>query len=308
MNNIKENKSNKIKYLLAVIVFIVFVVITNNGLKLSEGDTIELFPAIFMEAFVSIHMSIFVLWPLSCLTDTPKDEFKKLFIGRVIILLIGDIFISPMATAVIDFISVFIGAFIVVPLSGAWSKIGTSSSHTSNINIKMNNNYNDSNFKYNLSTSLVNYLFALSEQDKDELKKVTSNKMYDDTLKMVETSETYNKRNIIDDIDITEFNILFRYTNNNEEFVQAIIILSAIDCTEYNSTASLNRKKRDYEYKVVFKRNNDVTPVKIDLERCPYCSASILDKSKEECEYCGSLLSEKKNEWLIEKLEKTLIK
>lgn len=74
--------------------------------------------SICIEAFITIHMTIFVLLPLSKLlskTDDSKSLFWKLFIGRIIFLLIFN-FILPGVTAGIDFILVFIGAFIVVPI------------------------------------------------------------------------------------------------------------------------------------------------------------------------------------------------
>ena len=73
--------------------------------------------ALFLEAFVSIHMSLFVLLPLSRIIseENNKKVFWNLFIGRVLILMFCDFFITP-AIAILDFFSVFIGAFILVPL------------------------------------------------------------------------------------------------------------------------------------------------------------------------------------------------
>lgn len=72
--------------------------------------------AIFVEAFVTIHMSIFVLYPIAnLLSEEPKKLFLKLFIIRIAILLFFDLFITTNI-AIIDFILVFIGAFIVVPI------------------------------------------------------------------------------------------------------------------------------------------------------------------------------------------------
>ena len=66
--------------------------------------------------FMTIHMSIFVLWPLSNLIASDnKKIFWKLFIWRLFILFFMDLFIPEMMV-VLDFISVFIGAFIVVPI------------------------------------------------------------------------------------------------------------------------------------------------------------------------------------------------
>lgn len=101
----------KKKYLW-LFMFIPFLVNADSGENI--GD---LFAFLFMEAFVTIHMSIFVLLPISKLLkgDMYKSLFKKLFIGRIIILLFFDFFITPFI-AILDFLLVFIGAFIVVPV------------------------------------------------------------------------------------------------------------------------------------------------------------------------------------------------
>jgi len=78
----------------------------------SDGD--EIIGAIVMEAFVSIHMSIFVLQPLSEIIskDNSKKVFWILFAIRVAILLFFDFFVTP-AIMIFDFISIFIGAIIM---------------------------------------------------------------------------------------------------------------------------------------------------------------------------------------------------
>lgn len=278
----------------------------------------ELFMSIFVEAFVSIHMTVFVFKPLASTTANPKENTKKMFITRVIILLVCDLLFPPSFVAGIDFMLVFIGAFIAVPIRlSTFNNINNTQNNNNYSNMQFDNDMKfdiekfdiklEPDVKYELSTCLVNYLFALSEKDKDMIKNVTTNKMYDDTLKIIETSNTYNKKNVIDNVNIKYFDILFRNKNNNDEIIHADIMLSAVDYMEYASTAINGRCNENYRYKVIFrKKHTDNTKVeKVDI--CPYCGASV-DGNKEFCDYCGNMLVEKKNEWLIEKLEKTLLR
>ena len=78
----------------------------------------DMFGYIFMEAFVTVHMSLFVLSPLSKMfsESDSKRLFWILFTIRAIVLLFFDFFITPYI-AIVDFFAVFIGAFIVVPIS-----------------------------------------------------------------------------------------------------------------------------------------------------------------------------------------------
>lgn len=101
--------------------------------------------ALFMEAFVSIHMSVFVLSPLSKIIskDNSKKVFWILFAIRAAILIFCNLFVTT-GIAIVDFIAVFIGAFIVIPISASITKnpINGRSNQviTSNIGANMNPN------------------------------------------------------------------------------------------------------------------------------------------------------------------------
>lgn len=106
--------------ILSIIMLLLFptIVFASSG-----SDEMPITMALAMEAFVTIHMTIFVLLPLASTFDPDKSKklFKKLFIGRIIILLIFDFFITPYI-AIIDFFGVFIGAFLVVPITSTLTK------------------------------------------------------------------------------------------------------------------------------------------------------------------------------------------
>ena len=89
----------------------------------SGENTFPVGMALGMEAFVSIHMSVFVLIPLSKIIskENNKKTFWILFGIRAAFLIFCDFFITP-AIAVVDFIAVFIGAFLIVPISAAITK------------------------------------------------------------------------------------------------------------------------------------------------------------------------------------------
>lgn len=105
-------KRKKIFLILMLLLFPTMVLASNG-----DSSQMPVGMAIGMEAFVSIHMSVFVLMPLANIFDPDKSKklFIKLFVGRVIILLIFDFFITP-GIAIVDFLAVFIGAFLVVPI------------------------------------------------------------------------------------------------------------------------------------------------------------------------------------------------
>ena len=113
---------DKFKKLLLITMLMVPVLVFADSFESFE----ESFPigfALGMEAFVSIHMSVFVLWPISNMLapNSNKQLFVILFCIRVAILLYCDFFIST-GIAMIDFFAVFVGAFILVPIMALVTK------------------------------------------------------------------------------------------------------------------------------------------------------------------------------------------
>lgn len=129
-------------FLLMLLVMFPTIVYASSG----SDNFISLESALIMEAFISIHVSVFVLKPLSEIIskENSKKTFWKLFFVRIGILLIFDLFITP-SIALIDFFAVFIGAFIVVPLSISKNK-------NNHVNNNLNNN-NTVNYPTNIMIS-----------------------------------------------------------------------------------------------------------------------------------------------------------
>ena len=130
----------------------------------SSGDNMfSIGSALGIEAFVSIHMSIFVLIPLSRLIsqDNSKKVFWILFILRAAILLFFDFFITTYI-AMIDFFAVFIGAFLVVPILSLIKKQNPfQGKNTSN-----NNLVTSSTVSYNRTLNCSKCGYTLKEDDK----------------------------------------------------------------------------------------------------------------------------------------------
>ncbi len=110
-------KKNKMLLIISLLLMPT-VVFASNG-----DDNISVAIALGMEAFISIHMSLFVLKPLSEIysKENHKKTFWTLFAIRVVFLLFFDFFVSPYI-AIFDFFAVFVGAFIVVPICSAAKK------------------------------------------------------------------------------------------------------------------------------------------------------------------------------------------
>lgn len=111
-------KNKNIVLLIMSILLIPTMVFASNG-----DNDFPVVVALAMEAFVSIHMSLFVLKPLAEMfsKENSKKTFWILFATRVWILLLCDFFVSP-GIAIIDFFGLFVGVLIIVPICSAITK------------------------------------------------------------------------------------------------------------------------------------------------------------------------------------------
>lgn len=156
--NVKLNKK--------MIGFIWLLLVPLVVLASSSEDTFILF-AILTEAFITIHMAIFVIWPLSKLLpfNDSRKTFWTLFIFRIVFLLFCDFFVTP-GVYTLDFLFVFIGAFIVVPIA-AVAKRKDKIDNSSKVNdlILDNNNVE----KPSLTPSISDEEIKVSEKKNEEV-------------------------------------------------------------------------------------------------------------------------------------------
>ncbi len=111
-------KKNIILSIISLLLMPIMVFASNGNNNFSVGA------AIGMEAFVSIHMSVFVLKPLANMfsKENSKKLFWILFAIRAVILIFCDFFVTP-SIAIADFFGVFIGITFVVPICAKITKI-----------------------------------------------------------------------------------------------------------------------------------------------------------------------------------------
>lgn len=89
-----------------------------------EPDMENIAAAIGMELFVSMHMTLFVIIPLSAIIspNNSKPVAIGLSVFRAVFLLYFDFFVSP-EIMVVDFFAVFVGGFIVVPIAAVIERV-----------------------------------------------------------------------------------------------------------------------------------------------------------------------------------------
>ena len=103
-----------------ILVLISLLLIPTMVYASSGNESMPIFWVIFIEAFVTPHVSLFLLKPLSEIIskEDSKKTFWTLFTIRVFVLLFFDFFIST-TILIVDVFVLFVGAFVLVPILAA---------------------------------------------------------------------------------------------------------------------------------------------------------------------------------------------
>lgn len=300
---------------------------TESFLSSIESDSPGLAVVLFVQAFVTIHMSVFVLWPLAKIfgKDKYKQTFMILFIARIIILLILDMTI-PVTAMMADFIFIFIGAFLIVPLCSfltgtkdIYSRTGSSKkvillSSTNDVERAVFDSDSEvssleiANLGFGdievLKRALIQHyqeiLQLYSERNFSELIKLCSPGIYTTFKTETELYDKLAEKLVISDVLVDEGKIIRAEKHGQQIFLDLKIKYS---CIEYvlGSADNLVRGSKTYrkEYTKVLsfsKRlaNNIITT-------CPNCNASIDESDVEFCSYCGTAINFTGSDWVLKK-------
>lgn len=287
---------------------------TSNGV-----DAIPIGVALFMEAFCSMHMSIFVLKPFSQIffKKNYKKAFITLFVIRAVLLLVLN-FVYP-TVAMIDFMMVFFGGFVVVPISAFLTK--TKLDHKSNQVIDEGDfdretlNYKDLKkldkadigdievLKKALVMQYADINRAFYVRDNEKMKSLCSPGIYMDYKVKWEMYDKVEKIPKIEDVDFCNVELGSVEKHGSEIFVDLYIKYTCLDYA-VDQNNNIVYGSRD-QYKVFtkllsFSKKQSSSIVTV----CPNCGASVSGDT-EVCAYCNTTLNFKIGEWILKK-EKTL--
>ena len=266
----------------------------------------ELAGFIFMEVFVTIHMCVFFLMPLSKLINNRlyMPIFIFFFFVRIVFLIIGDI-INPTATAVIDFMMVFFGAFIIVPVFSGIKKMvrGDSLSFGEYPEI---DNTQLSVIGYNDTSVIIDYLFdkyvkireAYSNFDYALLTNMCSKNQYVLFKNNLDMLKELDQQNILSDFVINDAKVYYVDASSDALYVSIVVKFEFYDYVvdNYNRVVSGSKeRKKEVMYELSFIKKIQGR----EYKECPNCGASLNSDNLEVCSYCNTMLNFNIGEWLL---------
>ena len=229
-----------LKYLLIISLLLIPQMVFASG----GNDGFPLGFALAMEAFVSIHMSVFVLKPLADIfaKENSKKAFWILFLIRAVFLIFCDLFVTP-GIAIVDFLSVFIGAAIIVPVCAAATNTKIDKRSNRVIRNQPVSTLNNSVNEVELKCSKCNSVLQVSDNFCSNCGAPVDGKSAVVSENTTTTQKTETKKNVLTP---TNFNSIYSLSEDKmlEEFITNELTKVGIDkSTKLIPSDMLKRKK-----------------------------------------------------------------
>lgn len=260
---------------------------------------------IFMEVFVTIHSSVFVLFPLAKIFNKKNPIFLFLFFFflRVILLSIGDA-INPQITAFSDFFGVFFGAFIVVPVfSGVQmfikkSKVDIDEPDEVDISELSSIGISDPVLITNrLVNQFIKVRTAFASLDYKTVSKFCTPLGYKKYKDQMLSHNEHGEKVYFQDVQVEKSRIAEAYQTDKYIYLEIVTLMSMINYTmdSYGKIISgSDTKRRSVSYSLIFKKYLEEDN---DIKECPNCGAPLTNMHK--CSYCNTTINFHVGEWLL---------
>lgn len=281
----------------------------------SDGSSMSILGmAIIFELFCSIHYFVFAFRPIGRVfgrNDSKKSMIIALILFgiRALIVIVMD-FINPYYF-IIDFISLFILAFIVVPVLNVF-KMGSKVKINSN---RLNFNYNDLNddilSKYDITDKeeLKQLLFekfvsiqeAWMNFDEHSLRLLLTDELYNMYSSQLQTLKIKGQRNIMNNFRYVDSKIFDIRQDNDVVTLRLFLNVTMFDYIVDNSSNVVRGNKSkpiDISYEITFEKS-----LIKGKEYCPNCGAKVIDENNPRCPYCNAVILSGSNDWVMSKKE-----
>ncbi|MGN1371456.1 MAG: hypothetical protein ACI4XM_04210 [Candidatus Coprovivens sp.] len=277
-------------------------------------EEFQIASTLFWEALITIPISLCVFFPIANIINKGKKNqiFCILFIIRIIYLIIGNITLGGIM-AIIDIMSVFFGLLILIPALG-WIKYTFPSresaykeyNEVSEIELSNHGIEDRHLLEQKLLKLYQDYENARNNYDKTTLKKICTEKQYNETISNLDLYSEVNQRkyNIINEIiDVKTVDV------SHSLIYTTITLLIKVSMNSYveDSIGKIvkGKKNRKIIKKQRLKFIKKITKSStITNKKCDSCGAPIKENDL-ECTYCGLSTGHtvRSKDWLIEDID-----
>ena len=165
--------------------------------------------------------------------------------------------------------------------------------------------FNETMFKTKVDNIFVKIYTCIMKQDLSDVEHFISNELKKELDSKINNLKSQNKRQIYDELNVKNTNILSRNIENDKEVIKVEIISRYMDYIIDKDTGNTisGDDTRRIEKRNILKFEKKLITKEIGLVRkCPGCGASISVNTSGKCDYCDSVFNWEDYDYILVEL------
>ena len=167
------------------------------------------------------------------------------------------------------------------------------------------NNFNEAMFKTKVDNTFVKLYSAEMKQDLSDVLHFINDDVRNVFQNRIDKNKKLNRRQIYDEINVKNTNIIDRNITNDKEFVKVEIISRymdyVIDLNTGNTIYGDDTRRIEKRNILMFEKKIDAKDTDI-IRKCPGCGASMSVNTSGKCEYCGTIFNQEDYDYVLVEL------
>lgn len=154
--------------------------------------------------------------------------------------------------------------------------------------------FNETMFKTKVDNIFVKIYTCIMKQDLSDVEHFISNELKKELDSKINNLKSQNKRQIYDELNVKNTNILSRNIENDKEVIKVEIISRYMDYIidkDTGNTISGDDTRRIEKRNILTFEKKLITKEIGLVRKCPGCGASISVNTSGKCEYCDSIFN-----------------
>ena len=167
------------------------------------------------------------------------------------------------------------------------------------------NDFNEAMFKTKIDNIFVKLYTSIMAQDLSDVSHFIGDTLQKELEDKINNLKSQNKRQMYDEINVKNTNIISRSVEEDKEIVKVEIIsrymdyIINIDTGELVSGTDTRRiEKRNI---LIFEKSLNTKDIGL-VRRCPGCGASISVNKSGKCDYCGAIFNQEDYDYVLTSL------
>ena len=164
------------------------------------------------------------------------------------------------------------------------------------------NEFNEAMFKTKVDNIFVKIYTCIMKEDLSDVSHFISDNIQNKLNSRINELKTKNQRQIYDEINVKNTNILSRNIDNNKEIVEVEIISRYMDYIIDKNTGDLlsgdDTRRIEKRNILVFEKKLNTKEIGL-VRKCPGCGASISVNTSGKCKYCDSIFNQEDYDYVL---------